>query len=266
VRPQRDAIERAFSRAVHTYDAHSTVQREAAESVAMLLKKTLEGADPPLRILDAGCGTGRLAEFMGREFPESEIYGCDISLPMLEAALDAARLRAGRIARSACEALPFAERSFSAVASSLAYQWSPDPAAAFNEAARVLAPDGALVFSTLGPATLFELRECIGRRKRLMEYAGVELVRAWLEGAGLEALSVESTAMVKTYADLPDLMRTLKRVGASAQRPPGSEPLTIKEIREAQLAYAERFATPEGRIRATYEVILASAKKPKGQG
>ena len=44
----------------------------------------------------------------------------------------------------------------------MALHWLPDPLPALREFARVLAPEGLLMFSTLGPDTLKELRAAAG--------------------------------------------------------------------------------------------------------
>src|SRR5687767_7324076 len=94
------------------------------------------------RALDAGCGTGFQTTLLERLGYES--HGVDISGRLL--AVARRRLAASRFALASVEALPFADRSFDAIAccgSTLSFV--DDPAAALRELARVLKPGGRVV-------------------------------------------------------------------------------------------------------------------------
>ena len=64
------------------------------------------------------------------------------------------------------ERLPIASGAIDLVWSNMALHWAADPLAALREFHRVLAVDGLLMFSTLGPDTLAELRAGRGRGAR----------------------------------------------------------------------------------------------------
>ena len=92
-------------------------------------------------VLDLGCGSGLLVKLSADR--GARVSGIDICPELLEIARERAPradLREGDIS-----ALPFAERSFDVVTGANALQFAPDPAQAFAEAARVLAPGGVLV-------------------------------------------------------------------------------------------------------------------------
>ena len=91
-------------------------------------------------VLDAGCGTGALAEALAARDPALRITGIDISGPFLGAArtrVPAATFRQGDIAR-----LPDPDASFDAALSLLVLQFVPDRPAAVAELARVTRPGG----------------------------------------------------------------------------------------------------------------------------
>jgi trans-aconitate methyltransferase len=91
-------------------------------------------------VLDAGCGTGALAEALAARDPAARITGVDISDAFLVAArarVPAARFRTADIAR-----LPDADGAFDAALSLLVLQFVPDRAAAVAELARVTTPGG----------------------------------------------------------------------------------------------------------------------------
>lgn len=100
---------------------------------------------PRGRILDVGCGTGLLLEYMASEglLDSVEKLVClDVSASMLERA----RARASRLCPDTClvvvgsaEALPFRDRAFDAAYSFSVINLLEDPEAAASEVARVSA-------------------------------------------------------------------------------------------------------------------------------
>ena len=122
-----------------------------------VLRQRLAGS-APLRILDAGCGTGgttiRLQEF-------GQVFGVDLMWEALEPA--ASRGLRGRIARGTVERLPFQSGSFDLVTSFevIYHAGVGSDAQAFAELRRVLRPDGLLLLRL--PAHDW-LREVAARR------------------------------------------------------------------------------------------------------
>ena len=102
-------------------------------------------------ILEVGSGPGRLAVSLGRMAPGLVVTGVDISPEMVERAAHRAR-EAGLAGRVGFEvgdvgALPFAERAFDGVVSTLSLHHWPDPALGLAEIHRVLRPGGeALIY------------------------------------------------------------------------------------------------------------------------
>lgn len=98
------------------------------------------------RVLDAGCGSGRLTLALGQA--GAEVTGIDTNA----AQLAKARRRAGDAAAELMlyeadfnRALPFADASFDAVTSRLALMTADDPVSTLRELRRVLGPGGRLV-------------------------------------------------------------------------------------------------------------------------
>lgn len=288
MRPDKDTIQRSFARAADTYDSSSALQKEVASDLARCVETLVGGHDfihPAFeraglertltevrlsarteKILDVGCGTGNLAAELKKVCRGATVYASDIALPML---LRARENRAeATLVASDCESLPFASSSFDMVTSSLAYQWAASLGAAFREAERVLRPGGLFVFSTLGPSTLNELRASYreatasSKGSPLMEFKGMDEISEDLREAGLELLSLEGMPVFKRYADLRELLRTLKNIGASPPLDKKRGLSTGAAIKEAGRVYAGRFPAPGGDgIIATYEVIFAAARK-----
>lgn len=95
---------------------------------------------PDTLLLDAGCGQ---AGIVARARGEAHAVGIDITFDGYREAVDLADLVCGNL-----EALPFAERSFTLIASSWVFEHLADPRRAFAEFARILQPGGVLVFLT----------------------------------------------------------------------------------------------------------------------
>lgn len=269
--PDKITIRRSFSEAASTYDSSAGLQKEVADELAAMAtglaamkeyacsSSTATGpvfTDTSHLVLDIGCGTGRLIGSLKKSFPGSMVLGSDIALPMVRKARE--KLKACGLTVSDCEALPFADSIFDIVASSLTYQWT-DLKASIGEAQRVLKPGGVLLFSTLGPATLRELRECTGAGAPA-EFKDAGEVSAELKKAGFIEAAAESKTIVKRYGSLMELIKTLKNIGA-APRPSDCRDKGLSALRRAGAAYKERFPAPEGGITATYEVIFASGIK-----
>lgn len=96
----------------------------------------------PLRVLDAGCGTGGLLLSLQRAAPAWRLTGLDFSA----LACAYTRQRAGvEVVEGSITALPFADASFDVLFFADVLCQVDEPGLAFAEAARCLAPGGVLV-------------------------------------------------------------------------------------------------------------------------
>ena len=95
------------------------------------------------RILDIGCGTGRLTAEIASRVPGTRVVGVDRSRTMLAEA----RRRASGLTLGQADAtrLPLRDRTFDAVFSTATFHWVHDHATLFAEISRVLVPGGRLV-------------------------------------------------------------------------------------------------------------------------
>lgn len=281
MRAEKEAIRKSFSQAAPTYDKYSGVQRDIARGVVNYIKALLgskDTVDEPdnfigltvpgvkgLTVLDIGCGTGSLLSLIRDEYPDSDLYGCDIALPMLEEARK--NLGPGpRLTAGDCEALPFSSSVFDIAASSLTYQWVKDTVRAFKEVRRVLAPEGLFVFSTLGPDTLSEFRGCFkeaaGIGTGLMDFLDAEALSKSIEKAGFDLVGIQGYKVFRKYPSMRELLRTLKGIGASPPSKEPSEGLSMgTALKRTEALYAERFPADTGGVIATYDVIYAAARK-----
>ncbi len=170
------------------------------------------------------------------------------------------------------ERLPFRDGSLDLVVSGLALQFVNDLPGALVQIRRALRPDGLFVAALAGGDTLTELRQAFaaaeaevegGASPRVAPFADVRTMGALLQRAGF-ALPVTDIDRASVRYDSPlALMHDLRRMGATnvlAER-------RRNVLRRDTLArlldiYGERFADPDGRVRASFDIIWLSGWAP----
>lgn len=255
-------IRRAFGRAAATYDAHAALQ---AEVQARLQERLDELPIAPRRVLDAGSGTGRGTAALRKRYPQAQIIALDLALPMLRAARrHRGWLRPFARVCADAEALPLAEASVDLLHSSLCLQWCDPLDRVFDEFRRVLRPGGLLLFSTFGPQTLVELRAAfaeVDAAPHVSRFLDIHQIGDGLLAAGFRDPVLERDVFTLTYADVLDLMRELRAIGATNADAGRSRGLTGKAHLQRVIAAYEAFRQ-QGRLPATYEVVYAQAWAP----
>jgi ubiquinone/menaquinone biosynthesis C-methylase UbiE len=152
---------------------HELIADRTAELAASVAP---EGA----RVLDVGCGTGLfLRSLAGRLPAAADLIGIDPAEQMLAVARVASP--GFDLRRASAEQLPFPDRSFDLVASTLSFDHWSDQRAGLAESHRVLRPEGTLVLADLFAAWLWPTTL---RRRRTRRGA-----EALLAEAGFEAIS-----------------------------------------------------------------------------
>lgn len=214
------AARRRFDRAAATYLGAARLE---AEIGSRMLERLDYVRIAPARILDAGCGPAPQAAALARRYPGAAIVALDFSLAMLALARRAlgwrARLRGARSLAvcAALERLPLAAGSVQLAWSNMALHWATDAGAVLAELARVLAPEGLLMFSTVGPDTLKELRAAAGE-SRVHRFADMHNVGDALLAAGFAAPVMDMEMLTLTHADAAGLAADLRASGQTLAR------------------------------------------------
>jgi SAM-dependent methyltransferase len=176
------------------------------------------------------------------------------------------------LADSVGERLPLQPESLDLVVSALALQFVNDLPGVLAQIRRALRPDGLLLAAMTGGDTLTELRHAFAQAEAELEggvsphvapAADLRDIGALLQRAGLALPVTDVDRVIVRYADAFALMQDLRAMGASnvlvERRRTPLRRATL--LRMAQI-YAERFADPDGRIRATFEIVWLSGWAP----
>ena len=170
------------------------------------------------------------------------------------------------------EALPFRSQSLDLVLSALALQLVNDLPGALLQIRHALRPDGLLLAALLGGDTLHELRTALylaeeeveaGASPRVAPFADVRQLGSLLQRAGFALPVADAQTLTVTYPDALALMRELKAVGAAnVLRARRRQPMRRQTLARAINHYAERYALPNGRVPATFEIITLTGWAP----
>jgi malonyl-CoA O-methyltransferase len=272
--PQDFSIDRRlarqrFGRHAADADAAGFLSREVARRMA---ERLVYIRYEPKRVLDLGCGHGRDFSLLGERWPESERIGIDFAAPLLRLArgergflqrlLGSARRADPRLICADAEALPLEYASVQMIWSNLMLNWLHDTLPAIREMHRVLEVGGMLMFSTLGPDTLKELRAVMpaGIGERVHRFIDMHDIGDCLVQAGFAEPVMDMETITLSYGEFDALLADLRRAGAtnaSTARPRGlAGKAGWKRAREAY----ERLRT-DGRLPASFEIIYGHAWK-----
>lgn len=259
-------IAESFSKAAQQYDEFAFLQQEVASRTFERLEYMRVS---PEQILDVGCGTGACSRRLRDSFKKAKVTGIDIAPGMIEQAKKSQKLF-NKINYQLADAdqLPFESDSFDLIFSSLAIQWMPDLKQTFKELHRVLKPGGLLLFSTLGPDTLIELKQSwsqIDQGVHVNNFIDMHIVGDQVFNASFENTVMDRDVITLTYETMIGLMRDLKAIGAHNIDSDRQKGLLGKNKFNLLKAEYEKFRTEEAVLPATYEVIYGHAWKRTGK-
>ena len=170
------------------------------------------------------------------------------------------------------DVLDLAPAAHDLVIHALCLHWANDPVGQLVQCRRALRPDGLFLGVLFGGQTLAELRACLaeaeaavtgGLSPRVLPMAEIRDLGGLLQRAGFALPVADSTIRTVTYADAGRLMADLRAMGeanALAQRL--RRPTGRQIFSRAATRYAAGFPAPEGRIRATFEMIFLTGWAP----
>jgi len=261
-------VRRNFSRAASVYEAAAVLPREIS---SRMLERLDYVKIEPKRVLDLGCGTGVSLNALSERYPKSQVLGADFSEAMLQAGRSGRSplrwllpfLRANKASLIAAEAsmLPFPAGSIGLLWSNLVLHWLDDPLRALREIHRVLDVGGLLMFSTLGPDTLKELRTSFSDGyAHTQRFTDMHDIGDMLIECGYSDPVMDVETLTLTYSGIDDLFKDLRQNGGGCAMIARRHGLMGRSSWQTTLSRYEKLIEA-GRLPATFEVVYGHAWK-----
>ncbi|MFD3262755.1 methyltransferase domain-containing protein [Phenylobacterium ferrooxidans] len=261
----RDQLRARLTRAAPGYGNADFLKRRAAEDAVVRLEAILREFP---RAVDLGARNGAFREALRASDAAGRVgllVEADLSPAML-AGREGPRIVADE------ERLPFAFGSLDLVVSTLALHWTNDVVGALIQIRRALKPDGLFIGSMFGGATLTELRASLlsaeieltgGAASRISPFADAYDAAGLLQRSGFALPVVDVDRVTVRYSHPIKLLADLRAMGETsvlADRHPRA--LTKTLLARAMEIYVERFAEPDGRAPATFEILTLTGWTP----
>ena len=173
------------------------------------------------------------------------------------------------------DVLPFEPATFDLVVSIQSLHWVNDLPGLLRQIRTVLKPDGLFLACLFGGGTLSELRTALieaeneitgGISPRLSPLPGLQDMAGLLQAAGFALPVADRDRVTVRYQHPMRLLSDLKGMGeqaAFAHRPDQARlPLSRRILARMSEIYMDRFSDPDGRVRASFEIIWLSGWAP----
>ncbi len=220
-------------------------------------------------ILDVGCHTGQVADALARDGRGGAITALDPSREFLSLVQNAKTRQAD------FETLDLPAGAFDLVTSLLSLHWANDLPGTLVQIQKGLRPDGLFLAALFGAGSLAELRTAMmeaeiehsgGASPRISPLPSLQDMAGLLQRAGF-ALPVADIDHVTVRYDHPiklmqDLRGMAEQAAFKAREAQPRRPLTRPLLDRMSEIYFDRFADPDGRIRASFEIIWLSGWAP----
>lgn len=257
-----------FGMRAGSYDNATPLQHDMALDLVEGARARL-GAHLPTRILELGCGTGRMTARLTAAFPGARILALDIAPEMIERARGAAP-GAEFLVADAESYLMSTSGQHDLIISNAVAQWFEDTPGTLARARARLAPGGLLALATFAQRTFRELDDAFERAyanlgqapgRHVVALPAIDAWRGWLPGA--ECIERD---VVRDFPDVRAFLRSVQQAGA-VNALEGPHVLAKSVWREMSREYAARHATAAGDgIVATYHVALFFLRADENRG
>lgn len=249
-------IAQSFSRAASQYNHIAQFQKQLGQKLVAQLPELVS----PQVVVDLGCGTGVFLSALQTKYPQASVFGLDLAESMVLQARGDNPEHPYLVADA--EYLPFADESVDLIFSNLVVQWCTSPTQLLSELARVLKPNGQVIFSTLASRSLHELKSAWQLVDEKIHVNTFHSASTWQEFIVQHFTLLQSDNDLHTewFADLKSLTRSIKGVGAknlNEGRPQGlSGRKRIQAFAQAYENYRQNNLLP-----LTYDVLIVNAQK-----
>ena len=239
----------SFSKAAHHYQKYATLQKIVAYDLA---KKFCAIVKSNSKIVDLGCGTGFLADFI-LDFSSAHpnnIIRLDISPEMLKQNKTGKKLLAD-IANP-----PFKiNEKFDFIVSSLAFQWLSDPIKTILQYQKFLTKKGVFICSFVGGNTFFELVDVLQECQIKLNINHFLSVNNLVQNLEKKNFFIDSKKIVLQYDGVLSLLKSIKKIGAGNSD--YKNRLTKSDFQKIDDVYFKKYSI-DHKIPCSWEIITIS--------
>jgi len=242
-------IAQRFAAHITEYDDHAIAQQQINRQLINLLAQTSKKGFR--RALEIGCGTGDLTQHLVREYQVEHLVVNDLSDVYQDCVLqkmgENRPLVSFEFVAGDAEHLAF-EGLFDLISSASAVQWFEQPQTFVSQAAKLLQPNGVLLFNSFTSANLAEIRQLTGVG---LTYPSREEWYSWLS-KDFTLLHVTQQQIRLTFASPLAVLQHLKKTGVTAI---STQRWTRKKLMALSEQYQALFSCEQG-VYLTYEPIF----------
>lgn len=251
-------IQRDFTVAAPHYSQHALLQRQIAYQ---LYSEVRHFFPPHGTVMDAGCGSGFLYDFVKQDGVSWAIYPFDIAYGMCQHM----QQKISSVVCADAELIPYKAGTFDAVFSSLMLQWVDSFQQAMQQIHYCLKPNGFFAVTTLIEGTLQELKESfehIDQSQHIHQFPAIQKIKDALQDIGFTKYVIEESPIIQKYQHVMQLLKSIKMIGAHYKRGTEDNFTATKTLfHDLQQEYQAHFSDYNGMIEATWDVITIKGIK-----
>lgn len=252
----------AFNAHAAEYEHVAIVQKEIGER---LFERLAYLNINPRYVLDLGCGPGFFSRQLKQRYPKAHIVGLDVALLMIyEARRAQPFFKKCAWVHADMMNMPFPSGLFDLVFANQTIHWGSPLALVMREISRVMHVDGCLMFSTLGPDTLQELRHAwanVHQYAHTNEFIDMHDLGDVLLAEQFVDPVVDMEKLMVHYTCLSTLLQALKAQGVRNVNAARNQGLTGRQSFKTFETAMNQFCTKNGQFPLTYEVVYGHAWK-----
>ena len=259
-------IRHSFDNAAQTYDSVAPLQEEVARRMMGNLEFFKVN---PKKILDLGSGTGLSRKLFAEKFPRAETFEIDIAFNMLsysrtkhpEWTFWPFAHKHHHICAD-IEYLPLKSGSVDFVWSNLVFEWGESITRIIENIRRVLRPGGLVMFSTLGPDTLMELKATFDHldvNHPINQFLDMHDIGDQLIEGGLLDPVMDAEILKLEFSSFTSLISTLKKAGSISKTLTPSDRIPWSEVEKEYSNFVQKTNV----FPASFEIIYGHAWAPE---
>ncbi|MEO1398153.1 MAG: methyltransferase domain-containing protein, partial [Pseudomonadota bacterium] len=166
------------------------------------------------------------------------------------------------------DTLGLEENSVDLLLAPFGLHWSNDLPGSLVQISRALRPDGLFLAALPGPLSLQELRDALlqaesetnsGAARRIDPFTEVRDAGSLLQRSGMALPVTDQETLTLRYDGVAGLIADLRAFGATSRMQTPVPNINRATWKRLDTIYRERFSDPDGRVRATFQIIWMSA-------